>query len=77
MAVSQIDLAALLKRAGGRCECTQRRCATHRPGIPCGVLLVSGQWEPHRIIMSAGDGPNNLRAMCDACHHVNLRSWAV
>jgi hypothetical protein len=61
-----IDRIALVRRSGGRCECTSLRCTPHL-FMRCPNLL-GNDWQVHHIDRSKGDELSNLLALCRICH---------
>ena len=74
MAITDATRRALLRRAGGRCECRMRVCDHHAAGTRCKHGLYSPHWAAHYRSRLGGDIPSNLIAMCATCQK-NTRTF--
>jgi hypothetical protein len=62
----------VLKRSGGRCECTMKSCGHNGR---CTAML-RGEWEIHRITAGGDYILSNVIAMCQTCHR-NTPSYGI
>jgi hypothetical protein len=68
MTISPETINMLLRRAGGKCECTMTECSHHVGRCKAQLGGDWQDWHAHPISPSGADNLGNLIAMCQDCY---------